>query len=848
MNKSTWKRKEFELVIRQLHSENSSGVLLSGEFGVGKSEMIRNLLASGELDLPVIRLICSAALTDLRYGALAPLLCELDEKPSDVNVIREALAVIKKHFQEDASYKQVLILVEEAQYIDSASGFVLGQLVRSGSAKLLVLSNEERRDSLPLEALVSVARLDRIRIDTLNVDEVANYCGAYLGGRLSYGAAMIIHCATAGILLLVRSFVDTAQRHKALVKSRGVWVLGQNELSLDEYAVEDISQFAHRQHPELLAAMELLSLSGPLSLSQLKSMGMFDVLQKHPTVLIRINSEKAWLVSNYVADGLRLGLLPSRKTIIFERLMTDLACDIPLSSELAKTVLNLGRQLSVDHFEEIILAILESHQYSLAFTLIEHQKDFGKQSIFVHKVRALFGQGLFHKAAALTILVRPRRSEACASVKHNINCVQRWNQTGGAYPQIMSIPEAIYELDQLGIVESGLKQSNFWYDCRVMGDIQSARLAFHKGRLSHAVEISSRAIQKEQLLAPGCNYRLSQLVVLVSALTASGSYRRAMESINEFSMADAFEVRRCYGTVQVLRALVLFHQGMLRESRWYLTEADAELSLYDPEGMQTLCRVLSYVGEDSAIIEKDSGNQREEGASTSQLESTLRRDPPYSTFYWMNEYQLLGSQIEQLQAESLSISMLEEILDRSLDLGIVMRDALHYYIWNYCSDERLRNRIAEFYANLVVPGDCKIVRIHQQFIQYVTDDDVVQMEQFAEDLYMGEETVSALEMYTQVVHFWTTHNNPRNRGFAIRKIHKWLYELDQAPWGILARTLGASELTAREEEIVEHVRQGLSNREIARLLTVSQRTVEGHLYRIFAKLGISNRSELGIGK
>jgi DNA-binding CsgD family transcriptional regulator len=37
---------------------------------------------------------------------------------------------------------------------------------------------------------------------------------------------------------------------------------------------------------------------------------------------------------------------------------------------------------------------------------------------------------------------------------------------------------------------------------------------------------------------------------------------------------------------------------------------------------------------------------------------------------------------------------------------------------------------------------------------------------------------------------------------------------------------------------------GLSNRQIADRLSVSVRTVEGHLYRIFAKLGIEHRDQL----
>jgi DNA-binding CsgD family transcriptional regulator len=51
-------------------------------------------------------------------------------------------------------------------------------------------------------------------------------------------------------------------------------------------------------------------------------------------------------------------------------------------------------------------------------------------------------------------------------------------------------------------------------------------------------------------------------------------------------------------------------------------------------------------------------------------------------------------------------------------------------------------------------------------------------------------------------------------------------------------------LTAREREIVEMAARGLSNKDIAERLTVSVRTVEGHLYRAGHKLGVSERTGL----
>ncbi|NMR20094.1 helix-turn-helix transcriptional regulator [Cellulomonas fimi] len=51
-------------------------------------------------------------------------------------------------------------------------------------------------------------------------------------------------------------------------------------------------------------------------------------------------------------------------------------------------------------------------------------------------------------------------------------------------------------------------------------------------------------------------------------------------------------------------------------------------------------------------------------------------------------------------------------------------------------------------------------------------------------------------------------------------------------------------LTPREREIALLAARGMSNREIAARLTVSVRTVEGHLYRAGHKLDVSDRAEL----
>jgi len=53
----------------------------------------------------------------------------------------------------------------------------------------------------------------------------------------------------------------------------------------------------------------------------------------------------------------------------------------------------------------------------------------------------------------------------------------------------------------------------------------------------------------------------------------------------------------------------------------------------------------------------------------------------------------------------------------------------------------------------------------------------------------------------------------------------------------------ASLLSTREVEILRLAAQGLRNKDIARELALSIRTVEGHLSNVFAKIGVSSRTE-----
>ncbi len=88
---------------------------------------------------------------------------------------------------------------------------------------------------------------------------------------------------------------------------------------------------------------------------------------------------------------------------------------------------------------------------------------------------------------------------------------------------------------------------------------------------------------------------------------------------------------------------------------------------------------------------------------------------------------------------------------------------------------------------------------------------------------------------------------------AIRSVHDGHTLLAPDAAGSLLRSgaaapavQGIGALTAREREVLAQIADGRSNREIARLLRVSEKTVKTHVSSVLAKLGVADRTQAAL--
>jgi DNA-binding NarL/FixJ family response regulator len=121
---------------------------------------------------------------------------------------------------------------------------------------------------------------------------------------------------------------------------------------------------------------------------------------------------------------------------------------------------------------------------------------------------------------------------------------------------------------------------------------------------------------------------------------------------------------------------------------------------------------------------------------------------------------------------------------------------------------------------------------------------VVVLTSFGDDRHIAD------ALHAGAVGYVLKHADPDELLDAIRAAARGDSPLDPKAARVLlaSRRLGPREreLSTREEEVLRLVADGLTNKAIARKLTISERTVKAHLTNIFGRLGVTDRTQAAL--
>jgi len=209
---------EMALIAHSLTGSAGSGTVVCGPSGIGKSRIAREALRAASDRNEVRWAVGTSSARTLPLGAF-----EAWTAPAtaggDLQLVRGVIDAMTSHEAHDT----VVIGVDDAQLLDELSIFVLHQIVFRSAARLVLTVRTGEPIPAGLPEVWSAGQLERLDLQPLSHDETVSLVGAALGGPLDPDAARRLWKMTRGNTLYLRNIVEQEVGAGRLVEQHGIW-------------------------------------------------------------------------------------------------------------------------------------------------------------------------------------------------------------------------------------------------------------------------------------------------------------------------------------------------------------------------------------------------------------------------------------------------------------------------------------------------------------------------------------------------------------------------------------------------------------------------------------------------
>ena len=299
-----------------LLAEDRMGVVITGDRGVGKTQVGRTAIAGFGPDVYTLQLRSSGPGSATPYGCLAFTLARLPQ--SSLGSPTAILHGITSLIRDDAAGRKCVILLDNAGALDELSTGVLLNLLQTRTARLVATA--QRTTDLPPDFywLITSGQLAEVRLANLTEVETLEVLKAALGHRVSSALASQLHQLVGGSPTLLQAVVSEQIERGNLVLSGSVWTL-VDEVVLDgRTALEDIVRARYaRETPVARELIEVLSCARTLPLARLARMyspGVIaDMEDAGQIVVDRTDRHLVSLGDRYLGDIVRNWLSVERR-------------------------------------------------------------------------------------------------------------------------------------------------------------------------------------------------------------------------------------------------------------------------------------------------------------------------------------------------------------------------------------------------------------------------------------------------------------------------------------------------------------------------------------------------------
>ncbi|WP_104161708.1 LuxR family transcriptional regulator [Arthrobacter sp. ZGTC212] len=886
--------RELAEITSRLLEPGLRGAVVIGEGGMGKSALADQVLERLNGIVTPSFIHGSPVLSRLPYGVLSAYLETAG--PEDMESPLAVLRTIRRHFRKlsEVGSGQPLLVIDDAQFLDEASAHVVTQLAMSGELRLLILAQPRARHIHELLSLARDGLLARIDLGALSRDAVHEVCEGVLDGPVLRASSAVLATLSGGNPLYLKALLAQSRRLGHLAEGNGAWFLRREPDGLDSAVIDRVKSQLLTRSPEERDTLETLALAQPLQRSVLAAVcgpapvhalladGILCAVQG-PAEMLRLAQPLHADVIRSLVPAVRsaairtkvLDCLPDRegaeagdpsvKTAWLRRLEWALDCgegipdaellqaaraanddgQWPLAVRFGSAVRD-GSCLAAARVETAA-ALMETGGFARAGDLLEGMLEPGQPTLaqdeetltraVLATVRLDNRSGLNEGelvalastwvAAAGELSARlggtgkpPASVEAGAEVLRVLALMAAGNYpeardrltelTKAPQPQASGLPALV------AAVSHGLL----------------AELLVSEGRISSALVHSGTALDLIKrlggLLQAYCG---AMLVRHAQALLHGGRFSELERVLAAKLEGTTKHLIAHGGTLGVFEGALEIHQGRLREGLQSLHPAVEALRISDPEKL--LPYALGLAGYASTVV----GDQDQTARYAKELSSLASTG---SRPLWLVSQAYAAAALASSEPDARVPATLAEIAEQARTEGLLAAEkdilALCLAVGDLSQASRLQEVSAAFEG-----GEAQALNAYAGAVASGNPDLMVAA---ADEAVRHRKYLLAVESIGHAIRFYGTHGNLRRQRALIQQLRRRRGELAGVTVSYLSPSLHLVRLTRREHEIVDLLLAGASTRDVAAHFTLSQRTVEGHVYRIYVKLGISRRADL----
>jgi len=852
-----------------------AGILLVGAAGVGKSrvaeELADRLAASGH---HVARLAGSAATSSLPLAAAAPLL------PADVaDSGLPALLSFRRALAEAADGRPVVLVVDDVHLLDEASATLVHQVTVSGEASLVATQRSGTVAPDVVERLWWDGLVNRVEIRPLPRTAAEDLAGSIAGRPLDATAAERLWTLTEGNPLFVRELLlaekDTNGNRSAASAddevTPGVAPTEPSSSRVADDAVPRLADLVHRRlagldadardllraiaFGEPLGAGELDHLAPSSTLVVLERAGLIAADDDERRLVVRV-------VHPFYGEVLRAETPPDERRAILYRLAEGLQATGARRRGDAVRLATWSVESGLDVDGAVLARAAEVARFSNDYELAERlaRVAFDRQRTFA--VGQVLADVLYQSGQGPETLALADELDALAATDDEramaamVRAISEYWHAGREAPAL----RALDPVDLLARSE--------WTDEAVC--VRATLLAF-AGRPGPARDLAGPLIARP----PG-------RVHIQAALALSQALRTQVQPVAALDVVDtAIDVYAALGEQGLL--IGLRELGAARIANL----VDAGRFTEAEEFAETLARQAESTGESSRTAHallSEGWLRLQQGRTAAAVDALVASARSFELMgHWgMQRWARAALALAHAQrgdaaaarAELVSVdaadghparvfdsavhrarawvAWLDGDQDEAHRLLLVGADTLtatgdangevaclHDLVRLGRADD-VRDRLVAVLAG----GEGELYALLRAHVEAVCDRSADALGAAAE----GFAAVGAWLLASEAAHAADeaarADGDPRSAAAWAVKGEQWRARCDEVRSPGLVAASAPVPLTRREREVAQLAAEGLPRKDMAEQLYVGVRTVDSHLVRIYAKLGVRNRAEL----